>query len=138
VPSVEAASMFVRTERVKFKKMKPYGGGYVSAYAANQPTTAFVKAIDAQTGDIRWEAVLARGSEDFVWTVSGVLSTKGGVVFAGYRDIFRALDADNGQELWRVRVGARVRGAPISYQVDGKQYVAVAAGYSLFVFALPD
>jgi alcohol dehydrogenase (cytochrome c) len=137
VPSVEAASMFVRTERVKFKRMKPFGGGYVSAYAANQPTTAFVKAVDAQSGEIRWEAVLARGSDDFVWTVSGVLSTRGGVVFAGYRDLFRAFDADNGKELWRVRVGERVRGAPISYEVEGKQYIAVAAGYSLFAFTLP-
>jgi outer membrane protein assembly factor BamB len=54
-----------------------------------------------------------------VWTVGGVLSTKGGVVFAGYRDFFHAFDADTGKELWKVNLGARVRGSPVSFQLDG-------------------
>jgi alcohol dehydrogenase (cytochrome c) len=69
--------------------------------------------------------------------VGGVLSTQGGVVFAGYRDYFRAFDADTGKDLWKVNLGARVRGSPISFQLDGQQYIAVAAGHSMFAFRLP-
>ena len=96
-----------------------------------------MKAIDAQTGEIRWQTVLESGSDNFVWTVGGVLSTLGGVVFAGYRDVFRAFDADTGEELWRINLGARVRGSPVSYAIAGQQYIAVAAGSSVFAFKLP-
>ena len=66
----------------------------------------------------------------------GVLSTEGGLAFAGYRDFFRAFDADTGTELWKINLGARVRGSPIAYEIEGRQYVAVAAGHTMFTFAL--
>jgi glucose dehydrogenase len=77
------------------------------------------------------------GSDDFVWTVGGVLSIRNGVVFAGYRDYFYAFDSDTGAELWKVNLGARVRGSPISFQLDGRQYIAVAAGHTVYAFLLP-
>jgi glucose dehydrogenase len=86
---------------------------------------------------MRWQTVLASGSENFVWTVGGVLSTKSGVIFAGYRDFFRAFDADTGKELWKVNLGSRVAGSPISFLLEGRQYVAVAAGHSMFAFLVP-
>ncbi len=51
---------------------------------------------------------------------------------------FFALDAVTGAELWHMNVGGRVHAGPISYAVDGKQYVAVAAGNVLFAFGLED
>jgi alcohol dehydrogenase (cytochrome c) len=139
VPCSDAAGMYFRTEEVKYERGERFEGSVASYYAEKQPASAYVKAIDAQTGDVRWQAVLeSAGSEDFVWTVGGVLSTKEGVVFAGYRDFFRAFDADTGKELWKVNLGARVRGSPVSYSLDGKQFIAVAAGHSMFVFLLPD
>ncbi len=75
-------------------------------------------------------------TREIVWTnrqraprVSGVLATGGGVVFSGDLDrYFSAHDQDNGDELWRVRLSDVPNSAPISYAVDGKQYVAITAG----------
>ena len=137
VPSSDAAGIYFQADEVKFKRGERFDGGAATFYSPNQPATAYVKAIDAQTGEIRWQTVLGSGSENFVWTVGGVLSTGGGVVFAGYRDVFRSFDADSGEELWRMNLGARVRGSPVSFAIDGQQYIAVAAGSSLFAFRLP-
>lgn len=137
VPSSDAAGMYFRSEEVRFERGERFEGSVASTYSPNHPTTAYVKAIDARTGEIRWEHVLETSPENFVWTVGGVLSTRTGVVFAGYRNVFRAFDADNGRELWRINLGARVRGSPVAYAIDGRQYVAVAAGSTVFAFTLP-
>ena len=49
---------------------------------------------------------------------------------------FYALDARNGTMLWKTALGGQVASGPITYRVDGRQYVAVAAGHALFVFTL--
>jgi alcohol dehydrogenase (cytochrome c) len=138
VPCSDAAGIYFQSEQVNYKRGEHFEGSAASYYAQNLPSTAYVKAIDARTGEVRWQTVLESGSENFVWTVGGVLSTRSGVVFAGYRDFFRAFDADTGKELWKVNLGARVRGSPVSFLLDGRQYIAVAAGHSMFVFVLPD
>jgi len=137
VPSSDAAGIYFQSESVTFSKGERYEGSVASHYAKHLQSTAYVKAIDARTGDVRWQTVLATGSENFVWTVGGVLSTKGGVVFSGYRDFFRAFDADTGKVLWKVNLGGHVRGSPISFLSNGRQHVAVAAGHSIFVFLVP-
>jgi alcohol dehydrogenase (cytochrome c) len=61
---------------------------------------------------------------------SGVLATAGGLVFAGGLDrMFSAYDTDDGKLLWSTRLGDVPSGAPISFAVDGRQYVAIVAGY---------
>ncbi len=73
---------------------------------------------------------------DITW--GGVLTTAGDVVFSGGREgYFFALDARSGELLWRASLGGQVNSGPMSYAVGGKQYVAIAAGSSLFSFALP-
>jgi alcohol dehydrogenase (cytochrome c) len=60
------------------------------------------------------------------------------VVFASIRDgNVAALDAKTGKALWHFQTGAAMASAPISYSVDGRQYVAVAAGNFVYGFALP-
>jgi alcohol dehydrogenase (cytochrome c) len=137
VPSSDAASIYFQTDEIRFEKGKRFEGSTASFYNPNVPATAYVKAIDALTGDIRWEAVLESSSTNFVWTVGGILSTKTGVVFAGYRNYFHAFDADTGKALWKVNLGAKVRGSPISYSIDGQQFIAVPAGHSVFAFRIP-
>ncbi|HKQ25255.1 MAG TPA: PQQ-dependent dehydrogenase, methanol/ethanol family [Burkholderiales bacterium] len=137
VPCSDAAGTYFQSEQVKFRKGERFDGSAAAYYAKNLPSTAYVKAIDAQTGEVRWQTVLESGSDDFVWTVGGVLSTRGGLVFAGYRDILRAFDADTGKVLWKVNLGGRVRGSPISFSLDGRQYIAVTAGHAMFAFLLP-
>ncbi|HEY1393589.1 MAG TPA: PQQ-binding-like beta-propeller repeat protein, partial [Methylibium sp.] len=137
VPCSEAAGIYVQRDDVEYKKGERFEGSAASVYAPNLPTAAYVKAVDAQTGEVRWQTALNSNSENFVWTVGGILSTQGGVVFSGYRDYFQAFDADDGKKLWRINLGARVRGSPVSFLMDGRQYIAVAAGHSIFVFMLP-
>ena len=61
--------------------------------------------------------------------LTSVLSTGGGLAFAGDLDRnFRAFDVKTGKILWQTRLGTSVQGYPVSFAVDGKQYVAVAAG----------
>ena len=81
--------------------------------------------------------------------IGGVLATAGGLVFAGAgKGLFAAFDSATGQRLWQHQCDAGVNAPPISYAIDGRQYVAVAAGGnalfgfkqgdSLAVFALPE
>jgi alcohol dehydrogenase (cytochrome c) len=73
---------------------------------------------------------------DITW--AGTLATAGDLVFGGGREgYFLALDAETGEPLWRTSVGGQLNAGPMSYAVDGRQYIAIAAGNSLFTFALP-
>ena len=59
------------------------------------------------------------------------------LLFAGGREgNFVALDARNGKELWRIELGGQINMAPITYAIEGKQYVAVNSGNTMFVFGL--
>jgi glucose dehydrogenase len=70
-------------------------------------------------------------------TDAGVLTTASNVLFSGGREgYFFALDARNGNLLWKASLGAPIACGPITYSVGGKQYVAVSAGSALFVYAL--
>ncbi len=70
-------------------------------------------------------------------TLAGVLSTATDLVFSGGREgYFFALDGRTGALLWKVALGGQVNSGPMSYSVNGRQYIAVAAGTSLFSFAL--
>ena len=69
---------------------------------------------------------------------AGVVSTGGGLVFTGDKNKnFITLDADTGRSVWRSSLEYLVFASPISYAVDGVQYVAVSAGETIYVFSLP-
>ena len=82
-----------------------------------------VSAVNVDTGKIVWQA----RSEDPM--IGGTLTTAGNLTFAGEGDgSFNAYDAATGAKLWSFQAGAGVNSAPMSFQIDGKQYIAVAAG----------
>lgn len=90
-----------------------------------------VMAIDPTTGQTKWKF------DQFDVTDSGILTTATDLLFTGGREgYFYALDARNGAELWSASLGGQIVNGPISYSVNGKQYVAVISGNSLFAFAL--
>jgi alcohol dehydrogenase (cytochrome c) len=92
-----------------------------------------IRAYDPVTLDPVWEHRMA----DITW--GGVLSTQGDLVFGGGREGYLlALDARTGELLWRASLGGQVNSAPMSFAVDGRQFIAIAAGNALFAFALPD
>lgn len=108
---------------------------YGSAYFPNDATQPFwgaLRALDPSTGKLAWE--WKHGSPSW----SGVLSTAGRIVFTGDAEgNFIALDAKSGKALWHFQCGASVVAGPMTYAVDGKQYVVVAAGAALLAFGLP-
>lgn len=80
-------------------------------------------AIDTQSGRIAWTAMTPQP------LIGGALVTAGGLAFMGEGNgWFDAYDARTGMRLWRYNLGAGVNAPPISYSVNGKQYIAVAAG----------
>jgi alcohol dehydrogenase (cytochrome c) len=91
-----------------------------------------IRGLKATTGELVWEFRLHSPP----W--AGVLSTAGGLIFGGTDegDIF-ALDAATGKSLWHFQAGGIVRSNPMSYQSEGKQYIAIAVGAALFTFGLP-
>ncbi len=80
-------------------------------------------AIDVDTGKIAWNHPTAQPM------IGGALVTAGNLAFVGEGDgEFEALDAKTGEKLWHFNLGAGVNAPPIAYEVDGKEYIAVAAG----------
>lgn len=91
-----------------------------------------IRALDAVTGKRVWNFEMVGDS----WT--GVLATAGNLVFsADAEGNFFALNATTGENLWHINLGAALRSNPMTYAVDGHQYVADSSGNSLFVFDLP-
>jgi len=92
-----------------------------------------VMAIDPLTGKTKWKFNMTDVTE------SGIMTTASDLLFTGGNEgYFQALDARNGALLWKTTLGGQILNAPISYEVESKQYVATIAGHSLVVFALRD
>ena len=95
----------------------------------------FLRAIDIQTGKIAWEIPDLGGGI----LASGVMTTAGGLVFYGDAPggAFVAADAKTGKLLWHFNTGQSWKAGPMTYAIDGKQYIGIAAGSIVMVFALP-
>jgi alcohol dehydrogenase (cytochrome c) len=90
-----------------------------------------VRAIDPKSGKRVWEFKMNDVTD------AGVLTTASDLLFSGGREgYFFALDARTGALLWKMTLGGVVTSGPMTYSVDGKQFIAVAAGHSLFAFTL--
>jgi alcohol dehydrogenase (cytochrome c) len=93
--------------------------------------TGAVLALDTATGDIKWRFPMTDVTD------SGILTTGSDLLFTGGREgYFHALDAKSGTLLWKASLGSQIVNGPITYEVDGKQYVATISGLSLCVFGL--
>jgi PQQ-dependent dehydrogenase (methanol/ethanol family) len=135
----EAGQAYVSSP-VPFEEGRQYIGrdtaaaGRVAPKAGEPSPSAGVKAIDPDTGKTLWDFKIFRGS-----LTNGVLATAGGVVFASLRDgNIAALDARSGAHLWHFSSGGNNAASPMSYAIDGRQFVALASGNTLYAFALPE
>ncbi|HEV3122543.1 MAG TPA: PQQ-binding-like beta-propeller repeat protein, partial [Isosphaeraceae bacterium] len=152
VPVINNCAKFT-SGKAFFIKGQPYWGSSLTLID-NQASGA-LKAIDVATGKIKWD-VAARSP-----MVAGVLATGGGLVFTGDAEgFFSAYDAKTGKILWNFQCGSGHHSGPITYSLDGRQYIAVCVGWggwtagfagdgapwlrnarrgnTLFVFALPE
>jgi alcohol dehydrogenase (cytochrome c) len=131
VPTTESSSVFTKQSPSSVKREK--NGFFLgSGWSEPDPPTRLVRALDAATGLLKWEYGSPTSGREY----SGLLSTEGGLVFGAAGGVFFALDADTGREAWRLSLGGKTVGAPISFSVDGRQKIAVSAGRALFVFGL--
>ena len=90
-----------------------------------------VIAMDPLTGQRRW------AFEQYDVTDSGMLTTATDLLFTGGREgYFYALDARTGKQLWRTSLGGQIVNGAVSYEIDGRQYIAIISGNDLVAFAL--
>jgi alcohol dehydrogenase (cytochrome c) len=96
----------------------------------------FLRALDLQTGKMVWETARVGGGA----IASGVMSTAGGLVFYGDNTdgALIAINAATGQRLWQLETHQTWKASPMTYAIDGKQYVGVVAGSTVRVFGLPE
>lgn len=94
-----------------------------------------IRALDASTGKQVWEYRQAPRTVNN--DTGGLMSTQGGLVFGSDETRFFALDSQSGKRLWSVETGGTIMAAPVTYEVDGEQFVTIAAGRSVLTFALP-
>jgi alcohol dehydrogenase (cytochrome c) len=131
IPASEGSSVFTKSPPNRMER--EHNGLYVgSGFSRVEPPTRVVRALDAATGRQRWEYYPSGSGSEY----GGLLSTGGGLVFGASGGFCFALDADTGREVWRLALGGTTKAAPISFAVDGRQVIAVAAGHALFVFGL--
>ncbi len=146
----EDYSLVITGEKTDYKEGQRYMGGTSTSpipgvpapgITRNGPVNLYtdaaahsaVVAISPDTGTKKWRFPM------YDVTRSGILTTGSDLVFAGGTEgYFQALDARSGTMLWKVNLGGDIVAGPMAYQIDGKQYVAIAAGNGLFVFALRD
>jgi len=136
-----------RKETVPFEPGRRFNGGGFQAPVPNPDTPAMrrspindwtdiaghgaVIAIDPRTSQTKWKFQM------YDVTDGGILTTGGDLLFTGGREgFFHALDARTGAALWKANLGGAIMNGPITYLVDGKQYVTVNAGNVLVTFAL--
>jgi alcohol dehydrogenase (cytochrome c) len=133
--------MTYHVEESKYPGGKLWLGGAFKVIPSEKQAGRLV-AVNVDTGKVAWKFDTEQP------LIGGVLATAGGLVFNGEGNgLFRAFDAKTGKMLWQYQCGAGVNAPAVSYSVNGKQYVAVAAGgntqidfkrgNSVIVFALP-
>ncbi len=111
-------------------------GSWKNARPPLEPGTKYLRALDIETGKIAWE-IPQVGPVDGK-RVAGILATAGGLLLYGDPSgTFLAADQRDGKTLWRMPLNATIKTSPITYSVDGEQFVALAAGSNILVFGLP-
>ncbi|MFP5226949.1 MAG: acido-empty-quinoprotein group A [Acidobacteriota bacterium] len=93
-----------------------------------------IEAIDYQTGKIRWSHDVGEGGSG-----AGVMTTASGLTMTGdSHGNLLALATSNGRTLWHAGMGSPMQSSPISYELDGRQYIVTSAGGVMFAWALPE
>lgn len=110
--------------KVKYRPGLPYFGvKFDFAWDESQPYRGYLKAIDPLTGQARWK--VPQLSPNY----SAVLSTAGNLVFTGtHTGEFIAYDKKDGKELWSFQTASGIIGQPVTWEMDGKQYITIASG----------
>ncbi|MCB1352790.1 MAG: PQQ-dependent methanol/ethanol family dehydrogenase [Rhodobacteraceae bacterium] len=123
VPSNEWG-MDIWNEPITYKKGAAYLGAGFTIKPLFEDHIGSLKAIDPNTGEIKWD----HKNDAPLW--GGVMTTAGGLVFFGTPEgKFIALDDETGEELWSFQTGSGIVGQPVTWDQDGEQYVSIVSGW---------
>jgi alcohol dehydrogenase (cytochrome c) len=123
VPSNEWG-MDIWNEPITYKKGAAYLGAGFTIKPLYEDHIGVLRAMDPKTGKIKWEYK----NPAPLW--GGVMTTAGNLVFTGTPEGFlKAFDAQTGKELWKFQTGSGIVGSPVTWEMDGQQYVAVVSGW---------
>jgi alcohol dehydrogenase (cytochrome c) len=123
VPSNEWG-MDIWNEPISYKKGAAYLGAGFTIKPIFESHIGSLKAIQPETGEIKWDFQ----NEAPLW--GGVMTTAGGLVFFGTPEgEFIALDDETGEKLWSFQTGSGIVGQPVTFEMDGEQYVTVVSGW---------
>jgi len=127
----ETCATFVPEEPSLVPGQSSFGG---VVFIDPEQGSGALRALDVQTGELRWEFTYPSP------TFGGVLTTAAGLVFAGdHEGNFMAFDAVSGENLWHYQTGSRIWGAgAMTHMLDGRQYVLIPSGTTLTAFALSE
>jgi len=134
IPTWENSSSVYRKDEAppEFEEGKSFIGVGPGRGQVNDDVYGAINAMDPKTMEKKWSFRLSAPNPE-----GGVLTTASNVLFAGGRDgQFVALDARDGKMLWETNLGPSVSAGPMTYAVNGKQYVSVQCGNALYTFAL--
>ena len=132
VMALESCAIYTKSPEWWKPGQSFYGGA--SRRVPGEINQKFLRAIDLQTGKIVWEVPqIGPGRSG-----GGVLSTAGGIVFFGDDNgALAGVDAKTGKVLWHFHTNETLRASPMTYMVDGRQYIAIASGSNIIAFGLP-
>lgn len=118
----------------EFEEGKEFYSTGVKHISGEEPAKKILVAYDVQSGTIAWKnPQIGSGHSS-----GGTMTTGAGLVFFGDdAQSFEAVDARSGKALWHFNTGQGISASPMSYAVEGRQFVAIAAGSDIFSFALP-
>ena len=132
VMALESCAIYTKSSAWWEQGQSFYGGA--ARRVPGETDQKFLRAIDIQTGKIVWEVPQVGSSH----SGGGVLSTAGGLVFFGDDNgALAAVDAKTGKALWHFHTNETLRASPMTYMVDGKQYISIASGSNIIAFGLP-
>lgn len=112
-------------------------GSWTMKHFEKEPAQKYLRALDIETGKVVWEVaeVGSTYANDKRW--AGVLATAGGILFHGFfSGAFAAIDERDGKTLWHFGANQQWKASPMTYMVDGKQFVAIAGGSNILCFGL--
>jgi alcohol dehydrogenase (cytochrome c) len=116
--------MDIWNEAITYKKGAAYLGAGFTIKPLFEDYIGALRAVDPKTGKIVWEYK----NPAPLW--GGVLTTAGNLVFTGTPEGYlKAFDAKTGAELWKFNTGSGIVGSPVTWEMDGEQYVSIVSGW---------